>query len=569
MSVADQLSMEQSQTTDDYFAASQAQLGPVSYQEWKAANNQLFWEIKDQRGTSYSEKEKWQMYENYIGSQGLSDDELGMYLADEPEWGASDSWLSSLNDAVDDTFGSAMHSTGDFIDKYDAEIAGGLILGGTAASLMGGGAATAGGTTAPGVTAPTGAGFTGTATNGTVGGLTAGETAAGVGIANTVANQGGSSFESTEFGGGDQVFTDPDSNYLPTDSDYKLNPDSNLLDINPTGGADNVLDLSGAGLTPDNQEILDSTFGPDAVLDPGTVSLINDLENEGMSFEEAVQFTSQLPDMGVPPEDGFDFFQALNDLGNFNSDGSWGGLLDLLSAGNQLYAADQTMEGVDDYLDEMNTGYDDYISDVDAGYEDARGSIRYGYNKAIGETRDQLGLNDELFQPYLDAGERATKQYNRGLTIGGYDRRLNRIMGTDSFQGLRDQRTKDMTGHLSNVGLSRSKTGLRELAAISPELAMEIEGTLHDRAYQGMNTGATAAANKGALSGSLNSVLANLLTGRADAHSRLKTDRANAIAKANLDRTNINAKTGLAAANTWTDSLQNILNLFSTQGKNS
>ncbi len=488
-------------TSHDYFLDKQSNLGPMSYNDWKAANSSVFFDLRDMWDTSYSEREKWMLYEQFISGQGLPQGELNSYLAQEPEWGDGNfltNAMSDIGDTVNDVVNPIVDEAAGFWNEHGEWIAPAVIAGGTAYHMMNPAVDPAAGMS-PGPNPSTAYG--------------------GQGV---IEGQGGASVT----GGGSVAggAAASASNTLASDV-------SNPMGSGFTGTATN-----------------------------STV--------EGLTGVEALA-AGQLATNVIDDTKGDDsgFWDSVNDVLNFNEDGEFGGLLDLISAVNQVNAADNQMEGIDEYTDAMNAATQDYIDEVNAGYDDALGATRYGYNKAISETRDQLGLTDELFQPYLDLGERSAKQMQRGSTIGGYDRRLERIMGTDSFKGLRDERMKDMGGHLSNVGLSRSGKGLQKLSMISPELAMEIEGTLYNRAAGGAELGANAAGNKASTTANLNQVLTGLLTGRADANSDLHTSRADAIAKANLTNSNASANLGLASANTWDQALQNILNLYTTQGK--
>lgn len=99
-------------------------------------------------------------------------------------------------------------------------------------------------------------------------------------------------------------------------------------------------------------------------------------------------------------------------------------------------------------------------------------------------------------------------------TAAGLSSTLDEIMAGDQFGGLVDERTRNATGALSSVGLSRSGALVDSAVGIPAELALELENQLYGRnaATAGMETdisrmiaqllGQSGAATAGGITGS-------------------------------------------------------------------
>lgn len=149
------------------------------------------------------------------------------------------------------------------------------------------------------------------------------------------------------------------------------------------------------------------------------------------------------------------------------------------------------------------------IEEAVAGFQRGQEELRRGAGVSrgiLGEQRGQIrtdiGRQRELtetgFAPFIEAGTGALRDVQRGATIGGLDERIAEILGTGAFQGLREERTRDVRGQLAAGGLTRSGAGLEEIAAISPELAFQIENQLFGRARDLSNVGFTGVERRGA-----------------------------------------------------------------------
>jgi len=93
----------------------------------------------------------------------------------------------------------------------------------------------------------------------------------------------------------------------------------------------------------------------------------------------------------------------------------------------------------------------------------------------------QRNLTEEGFDPFIQAGTRALGDVEQAGTVGGLDARIQEILSSESFQGLKADRIRDQQTQLAAGGLTRSGTALEEIAGISPQLAFGIESELFGR----------------------------------------------------------------------------------------
>lgn len=112
--------------------------------------------------------------------------------------------------------------------------------------------------------------------------------------------------------------------------------------------------------------------------------------------------------------------------------------------------------------------------------------------QAMGVVSEGSAANHDLLSPFLNAGTSALGNVAEGQTIDGLDQRLAQIMGSGSFESLRDERGRAVNSHLAANGLRRSGTGIEAAANIPTDLAFEIENMLNGRSTNLANTGFTA-----------------------------------------------------------------------------
>jgi hypothetical protein len=113
--------------------------------------------------------------------------------------------------------------------------------------------------------------------------------------------------------------------------------------------------------------------------------------------------------------------------------------------------------------------------------------------------KEQFGETKESFQPFIDAGLQGLEGVQQGSTIGGFGDRLDEIFNSGALDGLIDQRTRGAQSQLAAGGLTRSGTGVQEIAGIPQELAFALEQQLTGRQSGLANQGFGAISNIGNL----------------------------------------------------------------------
>jgi len=150
--------------------------------------------------------------------------------------------------------------------------------------------------------------------------------------------------------------------------------------------------------------------------------------------------------------------------------------------------------------------------------------------EAIDAQNAQFYYTDRRFQPFVDVGRNAISDVNAGADIDGFSNRLDQIMATDQFQGLRDQRQRSADAQLSAAGLTRSGAAAQAAADIDTDLALALEGQLFSRSADNLRVGQASAAQVGAAGASNASSIGGILSGAAGQQSNLLLQGANAAA---------------------------------------
>ncbi len=114
-------------------------------------------------------------------------------------------------------------------------------------------------------------------------------------------------------------------------------------------------------------------------------------------------------------------------------------------------------------------------------------------NAIIPQVQDILAGAGINLQGYQDLGASALPELQEGQSILGYNNRLARIMDSSHFDTLADARRSEINRHLGSAGLTRSGAGLREIAAVPADLAMDIENRLYGRSGSNASIGFNAA----------------------------------------------------------------------------
>jgi len=139
------------------------------------------------------------------------------------------------------------------------------------------------------------------------------------------------------------------------------------------------------------------------------------------------------------------------------------------------------------------------------------------FTDAQKQLRDDFLRQRGLLDPFVQAGTRALGDVEQAGTVGGLDARINEILGSESFQGLKAERIRDQQTQLAAGGLTRSGTGLEQIAGISPELAFQIEQqqfgrqeNLANLGFRGIEAGNQLTLGQGQLSTGLTGLEENL-----------------------------------------------------------
>lgn len=123
------------------------------------------------------------------------------------------------------------------------------------------------------------------------------------------------------------------------------------------------------------------------------------------------------------------------------------------------------------------------------------GTLRGQLGERFGGQRRQTEAG---FDPFIRAGTTALQNVQQGGTVGGLDRTIQEILGSGSFQGLRDQQRQDLLFQQTGSGLRRGDS-LEQFANLSPELAFSLENRLFGRNRDLANVGFQGVERRGAL----------------------------------------------------------------------
>jgi len=156
--------------------------------------------------------------------------------------------------------------------------------------------------------------------------------------------------------------------------------------------------------------------------------------------------------------------------------------------------------------------------------------------RGLDELVRQFDISQDNLRPFLDVGTGAIEDLQEGSTMGGLDNILARIMGSDTFGTLRDERERSVTGLLGSGGLTRSGAGMEEIADVPTDLALQLEQLLNNRQGNLVNIGqntAVGAGNLGTQSASgINQALGNM--GNTSMQGALGQQQAQAAGTQNL-----------------------------------
>ena len=118
---------------------------------------------------------------------------------------------------------------------------------------------------------------------------------------------------------------------------------------------------------------------------------------------------------------------------------------------------------------------------------------------AIKELRRQFDITQGNLQPFVDVGTEALPGLAGASTAGGLDQRFAELADTDIFKTLFGERTRAVQKQLGATGLSRSGTGLREIANVPTDILLFLEQLTGNRLANLAGSGQNAASGLGGL----------------------------------------------------------------------
>ncbi len=164
--------------------------------------------------------------------------------------------------------------------------------------------------------------------------------------------------------------------------------------------------------------------------------------------------------------------------------------------------------------------------------------------REIAELRRQFDITQGNIDPFLQAGLASLGAQEQGTTAGGLDQRLASIFGTDTFDALVQDRTRDVQGQLAAAGQTRSGAGVEAAAAVPQDIGLQLESLLSARTSELTGSGLNAALGLGGLGANASTAIGQSLAqqGQNTASGLLLDQQQQAAAQQNL------INTGAAAA---------------------
>ena len=161
---------------------------------------------------------------------------------------------------------------------------------------------------------------------------------------------------------------------------------------------------------------------------------------------------------------------------------------------------------------------------------DAADAIAAANAQGIAEFRKNFEKAETNVQPFIEAGLGALGDVVGGSGLEGFGESLRQIFSGGALDPLIDERTDAVQKQLAAGGLTRSGTGVREIANIPTQLGFDIESLLFGRKKGLSDTGINAGLNLGNLGTQSASGIANLFqdTGRARSQGIITDQQAKA-----------------------------------------
>ena len=119
------------------------------------------------------------------------------------------------------------------------------------------------------------------------------------------------------------------------------------------------------------------------------------------------------------------------------------------------------------------------LSELDRAFGGGGGGVNMsGYNRAVNKSMKGINEGYDLAQAGYDPFMATT-------TAAGMGSGISELINSGTYRNLVGERANTMQDYLGGVGLSRSGYGVNEMADLSQDTLLGLEGLLSDRKLQG------------------------------------------------------------------------------------
>ena len=211
------------------------------------------------------------------------------------------------------------------------------------------------------------------------------------------------------------------------------------------------------------------------------------------------------------------------DMGDQGRDGGYGG------RGPMGHGSGSS--GYWDSLQERQSQYGTFVQPEEPNFIPGTQIVSSGNPITDAATVQVHQLNEAipLFDPYMKAGKRGLRRFEKGSTIGGLDQIMAQIFGGDAFGSVIDERTRAVQGQLGAGGLMRSGQGIEDAADIPTDLGFAIEQMLSGRQGDLATGGFAATSQIGDLTTQIGEAIASGILGNEASKNAGKTRSNNTL----------------------------------------
>ena len=209
------------------------------------------------------------------------------------------------------------------------------------------------------------------------------------------------------------------------------------------------------------------------------------------------------------------------DMGDQGRDGGYGG------RGSMGHGSGSS--GYWDSLQERQSQYGTFVQPEEPNFIPGTQIVSSGNPITDAATVQVHQLNQAipLFDPYMKAGKRGLRRFEKGSTIGGLDQIMAQIFGGDAFGSVIDERTRAVQGQLGAGGLMRSGQGIEDAADIPTDLGFAIEQMLSGRQGDLATGGFAATSQIGDLTTQIGEAIASGILGNEASRNAAKSRSSN------------------------------------------